>query len=429
MVDILLRNASIQDCQEQVDIAVEQGRIVDRGRNLSLPADLEVDLKGRLLTPGFVDSHVHLDIAFMNQWERPGRARPFRSPLELNEEVERRRKKFTLEDFEQRGKRALELACRHGVTAIRAQCHVDPEVGLRHLEALIILREKFRHLVDIQIVAFPQQGFFAQPNGMDLFREAFLIGADVMGCASNLERGQGIDFRQHLDAALDLAMELDVDLDVHADLGIPWQVELDDLEIVHLARRVKERGYEGRVTAGHLCALGSAAPDIAEQAIALIRDAQLSVISMPDMYRLARDDTQHVRRGLTRVKELLSAGVNVAFASNNVRDAYRPMGNFDLLEEGLVLAYGAHMDSVEELETLLKMCTLNPAKIMKLEHYGLEIGCRADFVVLDAYYPSAAIVNRSEKLLVFKSGRPVAVNRVINKLIKDDHLTESDILL
>lgn len=429
MVDILLRNASIQDCQEQVDIAVERGMIVGRGRNLGLPADLEIDLKGRLLTPGFVDSHVHLDIAFMNQWERPGRTRPFRSPLELNEEVERRRNFFTLEDFEQRGKRALELACRHGVTAIRAQCHVDPEVGLHHLEALIILREKFRHLVDIQIVAFPQQGFFAQPNGMDLFREAFLIGADVMGCASNLERGQGIDFRQHLDAALDLAMELDVDLDVHADLGIPWQVELNDLEIVHLARRVKERGYEGRVTAGHLCALGSATPDIAEQAIALIHDAQMSVISMPDMYRLARNDTQHVRRGLTRVKELLSAGVNVAFASNNVQDAYRPMGNFDLLEEGLVLAYGAHMDSVEELETLLKMCTLNPAKIMKLDHYGLEIDGRADFVVLDAYYPSAAIVNQAEKLLVFKSGRPVAVNRVVNKLIKDDNLTKSDILL
>jgi cytosine deaminase len=428
MVDLLIRNASIQDCGEQIDIAVDGGRIVSRGKDLSLPSNLEIDLKGRLLIPGFVDSHVHLDIALMNEWDRPGRARPFRYPQELNEEVERRRKFFTFEDFEQRGKRAIELACRHGVTAIRAQCHVDPEVGLRHLEALIVLREKFRHLVDLQIVAFPQQGFFGQPNGLGLFREAFLIGADVMGCASNLERGQGIDFRQHLDAALDLAMELDVDLDVHADLGIPWHVELNDLEIVHLARRVKERGYEGRVAAGHLCALGSATPDVAEQAITMIRDAQIGVISMPDMYRLARDDTHHVRRGLTRVKELLSAGVNVAFASNNVRDAYRPLGNFNLLEEGLILAYGAHMDSVEELETLLKMCTVNAAKIMKLEDYGLEVGCRADFVVLDAYYPSAAIVNQAEKLLVFKSGQLVAVNRVTHHLIHG-HPSESDLLL
>lgn len=428
MVDLLIRNASIQDCREQIDIAVEGGRIVSRGKNLSLPSNLEIDLKGRLLIPGFVDSHVHLDIALMNEWDRPGRARPFRYPLELNEEVEKRRKFFTFEDFEQRGRRAIELACRHGVTAIRAQCHVDPEVGLRHLEALIVLREKFRHLVDLQIVAFPQQGFFGQSNGLELFREAFLIGADVMGCASNLERGQGIDFRQHLDAALDLAMELDVDLDVHADLGIPWHVELNDLEIVHLARRVKERGYEGRVAAGHLCALGSATPDVAEQAITMIRDAQIGVISMPDMYRLARDDTHHVRRGLTRVKELLSAGVNVAFASNNVRDAYRPLGNFNLLEEGLILAYGAHMDSVEELETLLKMCTVNAAKIMKLENYGLEVGCRADFVVLDAYYPSAAIVNQAEKLLVFKSGQLVAVNRVAHHLVHG-HPSESDLLL
>jgi cytosine/creatinine deaminase len=411
MIDLILHNASVQDSQGHLDIAIDHGLLVDRGIGLSYPASQQLDLGGRLLIPGFVESHVHLDIALMNDPDRPGRPQPFRSPVELNQAVEQRRKNFTRQEIEQRAGQALELACRHGVTAMRAQCHVDPEVGLRHLEALVAVREKYRDRITLQIVAFPQQGLFSQPGSLDLFINAFHCGAEVMGCASNLERGPGVDFRQHIDAALDLAMEMDVDLDLHADLGLPSVARLDELEVVHAARRVIETGYQGRVTAGHVCALDSATPEVAEQAIALITEAQISVISQPDMYRLGREDNSHVRRGLTRVKQLLAAGVNVAYASNNVRDAYRPLGNFDLLEEGLVLAYGAHMDSVDELETLLKMSTYHAAKLMRLEKYGLEQGCQADFVILDAPTPSAAIVGQAEKLSVFKAGNLVAQNR------------------
>jgi cytosine deaminase len=411
MIDLLLRNASVQDSREHLDFAVDHGVLVDCGIGLHHPAAQELDLGGRLLIPGFVESHAHLDIALTNDPVQPGRPQPFRSPVELNQAVEQRRKNFTRQDIEQRAGLALELACRHGVTAVRAQCHVDPEVGLRHLEALVAVREKYRERVTLQIVAFPQQGLFSRPGSLDLFINAFRCGADVMGCASNLERGPGVNFREHIDAAIDLAMEMDVDLDLHADLGIPPNVGLEDLEVVHAARRVIERGYQGRVTAGHVCALDSAFPEVAEEAIGLIEEAQISVISQPDMYRLGREDPRHVRRGLTRVKQLLAAGVNVAYASNNVRDAFRPLGNFDLLEEGLVLAYGAHMDSVAELETLLKMSTYNAAKLMRLEGYGLQSGCQADFVILDAPSPSAAIVGQAEKLYVYKAGKLVAQNR------------------
>ena len=411
MIGALIRNATIPGSLEYQDFAIDGGVILQRGPRLEYPARLEIDAGGRLLIPGFVESHLHLDIALMNDAQRPGRPQPFRSPVELNQIVEQRRKAFTRQEIEDRAGRALELASRHGVTALRAQCHVDPEIGLRHLEALVAVRERYRQRVALQIVAFPQQGFFGAPDGLDLFRQAFRHGADVMGCASNLERGQGIDFRQHIDAALDLAMQLDVDLDLHADLGIPPSIGLEDLEVVHLARRVMERGYQGRVTAGHVCALDSASPEVAEQAIELIHAAQISVISQPDMYRLGREDLSHVRRGLTRVRQLLAAGVNVAYASNNVRDGYRPLGNFDLLEEGLVLAYGAHMDSVAQLETLLQMATWNPARLMRLPGYGLEPGCQADLVLLDAPSPSAAIASQAEKLYVFKAGQLVAQNQ------------------
>lgn len=410
MIDLLLRDATLANGSRHIDVAVDAGVIIDRGANLAYAARQAVDLQGRLLIPGFVESHVHLDIALMNSWQTPGRSKPFRSPRELNAAVEQRRRAFTRQDIEQRAGQALELASRHGVTALRAQCHVDPEIGLKHLEALQAVKERYADRVALQIVAFPQQGLLHDPKTLDLFREALRCGADVMGAAGNL--GQDIDFKQHLDAAFRLALEMDVDLDVHADLSIPDRVELDDLEVVHLARRTIEYGYQGRVMAGHVCALDSALPEVAHQAIELIKEAQLNVVSQPDLYRLGREDDHHVRRGLTRVKQLLAAGVNVTYASNNVRDAFRPLGNFDLLEEALILAYGAHLDTVDELDTLMQMSTTHAAKALRLNNYGLEVGCTADFVVLDAPSPSAAIVNQAEKNYVFKAGRLMAASHV-----------------
>lgn len=412
MVDLLFRNAALPGRPGLIDLAIDRGVVVCRGSDLKISAEQEIDLAGCLVIPGFVESHLHLDIALMNDPIRPGRARPFNSPVELNRELEQRRKYFTSQDIEKRASEAVSLANRHGVTAMRAQCQVDAEVGLRHLDALVRVREKVADRITLQIVAFPQQGLLSQAGTIELFRQAFRSGADVMGCASNLETKPGVDFRQHIDAALALALELDVDLDIHADLGIPASIELDELEVVYAARKVIACGYQGRVTAGHLCALDSALPDVADQAIALIVEAGLNVISQPDMYRLARMDQHHVRRGLTRVKQMLAAGVNLAYASNNVRDAYRPLGNFDLLEEGLILAYGAHMDSVAELDTLLQMSTKNAAKILGLPNYGIEEGCTADLVVLDAPSPSAAIVNQAEKRFVLKAGRLIAMNKV-----------------
>ena len=306
MIDLLLRNATLQDGSVDVDVAVDAGVIIDRGADLTYATRQAVDLQGRLLIPGFVESHVHLDIALMNSWQTPGRPKAFRSPSELNAAVEERRKSFTREEIEQRAGQALELASRHGVTAMRAQCHVDLEIGLKHLEALQVVKERYADRVALQIVAFPQQGLLHDPKTLDLFCEAFRCGADVMGAAGNLD--QGVDFKQHLDTAFQLATELDVDLDVHADLSIPDRVELHDLEVVHLARRTIEYGYQGRVTAGHVCALDSALPEVAQQAIELIKEARLNVVSQPDLYRLGREDAHHVRRGLTRVKQLLARG-------------------------------------------------------------------------------------------------------------------------
>jgi cytosine deaminase len=418
MIDLLLRDVGIEGEPTPVDVAVDGGVIVDRGPKLDYVARQEIAGYGRLLIPGFVESHLHLDIALMNDWRQPGHPEPYLSHYGLNESMERRRRDFTAEDIERRASTALELASRHGVTALRAQCHVDREVGLKHVEVLQRVKEKYAGRVTVQIVAFPQQGLINHPDNADLFREAFRIGADVMGGASNLDADSNgrIAWRDHIDAAFDLAMELDVDLDIHADLGIPQTVTLDELETVYIARQTIERGCQGRVTVGHASTLGVAAPDVAAEAIALIKEAELNITSQPDLYRLGREDTYNVRRGLTRVKELLAAGVNVTYASNNVRDALRPMGNFDLLEEGLILSYGAHMDTVEELNAILRMSTYNAAKALRLPNYGLQTGCTADFVLLNAPTPSAAIVGQVEKAFVFKNGRLMAASQTTPQL-------------
>ncbi len=427
MIDLILRNATVQDGNVHIDIAIDAGELIDSGPRLDYSARQEIDLKGRLLIPGFIEPHIHLDIALMNPWARPGRQEDFRLLSDLNEAVERRRKAFTQQDIERRSGAALELASRHGVTHLRAQCHLDTEVGLKHIEALQRVKESYAGRVTVQIVAFPQQGFWRNPGTLDLYREAFRIGADVMGCASNLDYDDAgnSDFKKHIDTAFDLAMELDVDLDIHADLGILQSVEREELEIVHIARKTIETGYQGRVTAGHVCALGSALPEVAQQVIQLILEAGISVVSQPDLYRLGREDTHNSRRGLTRVKELLAAGVNVTYASNNVRDALRPMGNFDPLEEALILSYGAHMDTIEEFNTLMKMSTYHGAKALGLQNYGLETGCIADLVVLDAASPSAAIVGQVEKNYVFKAGRLMASSWVKSEIFNSNQLQEA----
>jgi len=403
MIDLLVRDVVTAVSPQPVSVAVHDGRILAVGPDLAYAAALEVAGNGRYLSPGFVESHLHLDIALSNDPQRPGRPEPYVSMPALNAAIERRRRAFTHQDIVDRATAALQLARRHGITAVRAQCHLDTEIGLKHILALQAVKEAAADWMTLQIVAFPQQGLLRDPRTLDLFREAFRCGADVMGGAANIETG--FTMQEHIDAAFALAMELDRDLDIHADLGLKPAVALDDLEVVHIARRTLEYGYQGRVTVGHACTLDSAAPEVAAPAIALLQEADITVTSQPDLYRLGREDRQHVRRGLTRVKELLAAGVNVTYASNNVRDALRPLGNLNLLEEALILAYGAHMDTVAELETLLQMSTTNAARALRLPAYGLESGCAADMVLLDAPSASAAIVGQVEKCYVFKAGK------------------------
>ena len=405
--DLLLRDTLCADDGQRQDLAIHKGKIIARGSNLAINAKRVIDVHGRLVSPGFVESHLHLDIALMNDVRPPGRREVFHKMSELGERVDQGIKSFTPGGIKNRALQALDRALCQGVVALRAQCLVNEQVGLEFLETLLEVKARAAGKVDLQIVALPEKGILGK---LDLFRNAIRLGADVIGCSPDLEPGwEDPAIRKvHMDAVFEIAQEFDIDIDTHVDLALLDDPQPQDLDIVYLAEKTIAEGYQGRVTAGHACALDSLPRDLALQVIERVAEAQLHVISQPDLYRVGRTDTRHVRRGLTRVKELLAAGVNVSLASNNVRDVLRPMGNFDLLEEALILVYGAHMDQVDQVEGLFRMTTTNPAKALGLASYGLEVGCDADLVILDTDSPSGAIFDQADKAYVLKGGEVMA---------------------
>lgn len=413
MVDLLIKNVLPFTLNGPCDLAVQNGTITDIGKDLDIPAKRTLQGEGRLLTPGFIESHIHLDIALTNDETTPGRPAPYISHYGLNDALEERRAKFTREDIVHRATEAMKRASRHGVTAMRAQCHIDRQVGLSHLEALCEARRICSDFMTLQIVTFPQQGLINHPENRSLFLQAFQKGADIMGGAPNLDRDKNgtTDFRSHIDMVFEIADAAGVDIDVHTDLGLVDRIQVSDLETIYLAEKTIEYEYQGRVTAGHAATLGCLSPEDTSRALNIIRSAGINIVSQPDLYRLGREDKSQTRRGLTRVKELLGTGVNVTLASNNVRDVLRPMGNFDLLEEALILAYGGHMDTVEELNLLLEMITFNAAQALRLEAYGLTAGSKADLVILDCQSASEAIVGQAEKSMVIKDGTLIWENQ------------------
>jgi cytosine deaminase len=419
MVDLLLKRGRIEGIGSLIDLAISDGHIVERGTGLAPASKHAIDLEGRLIVPGFVESHIHLDYCLTQPWDCPGRLASFRSQEELSRVAATSRESFTPEDIHARATAGIKLASRHGVTAMRAQCAVNTKIGLRNLDVLLSLREEHSDLIELQIVAHPNRGFVDDRAALRLLRQAAAAGADALGGSSNLDPMGRDNPKRFLDAVLDLAGELGVDLDVHADMELHDRIEVEDFEVVYLARRSLERGYQGRILAGHVSALGSTSIEDAREVALILREAGINIVSMPDLYRLGRADERNARRGLTRVACLLRNGVNVALASNNVRDALRPMGNFDLLEEGLILVYGAHMDTVDELRDVVRMCTENAAKAIGIVGYGLDEGCRADLVVLDAASAPAALVSQSEKRYVIRGGR--VVSECLTRCIQPEH--------
>ncbi len=390
MIDLVLRNTSVGD------LGIDGGVFVEPGE-----ARETRDLGGRLVTPPLVEPHIHLDAVLTVGQPRPNVSGSLFEGIAIwGERVE----SLTVEDVKNRARQVLrwQLAC--GVQHVRS--HVDVcDPSLRALRALVELREEVRGLIDLQLVAFPQQGILGFDGGVELMRRAVELGADVVGAIPHYEltREDGVESVRF---AMALAQEHGLRVDIHCD-------ETDDEHSRFVETMVAEtirRGLSGRVTASHTTAMHSYNAAYASRLIATIARAGLHMVTNPldNAVLQGRFDSGPIRRGHTRVKQLLEAGVNVAIGHDSVMDPWYPLGYGDPLQAAFVLAHLGHMSGDQELRTLLDMITVAPAAALGVPGYGLHLGAPASLVVFDARSPAEALRLQRPRQLVLRAGQVVA---------------------
>lgn len=401
--DLIVRNARLPDREGTWDLGMAGPRIARIARRIEATAPREIAAAGRLVIPGLVDSHFHLDKALLSG-RTPSREGTLPEAIRITGEAKRA---FTVEDIGARARRALEMAIRHGTTAMRTHVEVDPIVGLKGMEAVLPLQRAYAWAIDLQICVFPQEGIFQAPGTEGLMRQALRMGGQAVGGVPYNDT----DAHAHIDLVFDLAREFDVDVDFHLDFAD----EAEHLHIAYVAEQAVGRGWQGRVCVGHETELGALAPEALAPLAAAIRQAGISVLTLPatDLYLMGRKDACNARRGLAPVRRLLDAGANVAVATNNVQNAFTPFGDADLLRVANLLANAAHLGSVEGLRAALRMATENAARALRLPGYGLAEGCRADLVLLDCEDDTQAVAAIPERLYVIKGGEVSVTNRVL----------------
>jgi cytosine deaminase len=357
-----------------------------------------VDVAGKLVLPGFVESHIHPDKAFIAD-RTQGLAAGGPTPQTLVAEL---KKTFTVDDIYRRARRVMELAVRHGCTTMRAHVEIDAFVELRGVEALRRLQAELGGVLDLRLIAFAQEGIFHDGVTQGLLREALKMGLETLGGCPYMDRDQ----RAHIDWFFETAQAAGVPLDFHADSSDDPALLTSD----YIAEQTIARGMQDRVTLGHLGMLDVLEPDHRARVIAKLCEARIHVISLPatELHVKARTDTRRTWRGITRIGELRDAGVNVSVSTNNIVNPFTPYGHPDLLRQTLIAAMVGHLGNLDQLSWLLQLITTNPARAIGLTSYGLAEGRQADIVVLDAETPAQAITEQVEKVLVLKAGRIVA---------------------
>ena len=393
--DLVLRGAQLADRDGPADIVMEGGRITSVGDAHSVRARETIDLGGRVVTPGLVEAHIHLDKAFLDD-RVSATAGTLAEAIRLTGEAKR---DFTIDDIRARARRALDLAVRAGTTAMRTHVEVDPIVGLTGMEAVLPLREEYRSALDLQICAFAQEGIVQSPGTEGLLRRALTMGADLIGgCPYN-----DTDGAEHVRIVFALAVAFGVDADFHVDFT-------DEPEHLHIREVVAETlrtGWRGRVAVGHLTELAAVPPYRQGELVADIAAAGIGVIVLPatDLYLMGRRDELNVRRGLAPIRRLLDGGVRVALASNNLRNPFTPGGTADLVDAISVAALAGHMGTPADLRRLLNTITIHPAAMLRLPDYGLDPGSRADLVAWDCERVEDIVTMRPPRTLVVKRGR------------------------
>jgi cytosine deaminase len=399
---MLLRNTTLPDGRTGVDLLAVDGRIAAVGANLAAPEGVEVvDARGWLVSPPFVDAHFHLDSTLTYGMPRVNRSGTLLEGIALWGEL---KPLLTPEAIVERALAYCDWAVARGLLAIRSHVDVcDPR--LLAVEALLHVRERVKPYLDLQLVAFPQDGVLRSPGALDNLKRALDLGVDVVGGIPHFER-TSVHGAESVKLLCELAAERGLRVDMHCD-------ESDDPLSRHvetLAFHAQRLGLHGRATGSHVTSMHSLDNYYVSKLIPLIAEAGVHVVANPliNITLQGRHDTYPKRRGMTRVPELMAAGVNVAFGHDCVLDPWYSLGSADMLEVASMGLHVAQMTSADGMRACYDAVTTNAARVLGLEGYGLEPGCRADFVLLQARDPVEAIRLRAHRLMVVRSGKVIA---------------------
>ncbi len=396
-MDLVIRNASLPDGRRQVDIAIEHGRIAAVGPGLQLKGAREIDAQGDLVSPPFVDAHFHMDATLSYGLPRVNQSGTLLEGIALWGEL-----KPTLQQdaLIERAMQYCDWAIARGLLAIRS--HVDIcDDRLLAVEALLEVRRRVAPYLDLQLVAFPQDGVLRSPTAFANLKRAIAMGVDVVGGIPHFERTMA-EGAESVRLLCEFAAGRGLRVDMHCD-------ESDDPMSRHietLASETQRLGLQGRVAGSHLTSMHSMDNYYVSKLLPLIREAGVAAIANPliNITLQGRHDTYPKRRGMTRVPELMAAGVDVAFGHDCVMDPWYGLGSGDMLEVAHMGLHVAQMTGQEAMHQCFLAVTATPARILGLEGYGLEPGCHADLVLLDAGSTVEAIRLRAARRVVVRRG-------------------------
>jgi len=399
---LIVRNATLPDGRTAVDVHADAGHITAIGSQLAVPTGAEViEAEGWLLSPPFVDPHFHMDATLSYGLPRVNRSGTLLEGIALWGEL---KPQLTQEALVERALQYCDWAVAKGLLAIRS--HVDVcDDRLLAVEALLHVKRVVAPYLDLQLVAFPQDGVLRSPGALANLRRALDLGVDVVGGIPHFERTMA-DGAESVRLLCELAAERGLRVDMHCD-------ESDDPHSRHietLAFHTQRLGLHGRVTGSHLTSMHSMDNYYVSKLLPLIAEAQVHAVANPliNITLQGRHDTYPKRRGMTRVPELMAAGVNVAFGHDCVMDPWYSLGSGDMLEVAQMGLHVAQMTSQAQMRACFDAVTTNAARVLGLDGYGLEVGRRADFVLLQARDPVEAIRLRAQRLAVVRKGAVVA---------------------
>jgi cytosine/creatinine deaminase len=399
---LLIQNATLPDGRQSQRLLIDQGRFVAIGPDLPTPEGAEViDAQGWLLSPPFVDAHFHMDATLSLGLPRLNVSGTLLEGIALWGEL---KPQLTQDALVERALRYCDWAVAKGLLAIRSHVDVcDPR--LLAVEALLHVRERVRTYIDLQLVAFPQDGLLRSPGALDNLKRALDMGVDVIGGIPHFERTMA-DGADSVRILSELAAERGLRVDMHCD-------ESDDplsRHVESLAFHTQRLGLHGRVTGSHLTSMHSMDNYYVSKLIPLLVEAQLHAVANPliNITLQGRHDSYPKRRGMTRVPELMAAGVNVGFGHDCVMDPWYPLGSGDMLEVAQMGLHVAQMTSLDGMRACFDAVTVNNARVLGLSQYGIAVGHPADCVLLQARSSIEALRLRANRLWVMRHGKVIA---------------------